>query len=111
MSDSGLQPERTSLAWFRTLLSYGALMALAVKHQWHRVGALFCLSLVILAVVAFILWGYSRHRHQMDVAGSDFSQRRTVLDKLFISLGVFSFALLFAATHIQKILLLFKEIA
>ena len=29
-SDPGLQPERTSLAWFRTLLGYGALMALAI---------------------------------------------------------------------------------
>jgi uncharacterized membrane protein YidH (DUF202 family) len=35
---SGLQPERTSLAWFRTLLGYGALMALAIKHNWHRAG-------------------------------------------------------------------------
>jgi len=37
-SDPGLQPERTSLAWFRTLLGYGALMALAIKHSWHRAG-------------------------------------------------------------------------
>ncbi|MCX3405833.1 DUF202 domain-containing protein, partial [Klebsiella pneumoniae] len=34
-SDPGLQPERTSLAWFRTLLGYGALMALAIKHSWR----------------------------------------------------------------------------
>ncbi|WP_251268231.1 DUF202 domain-containing protein, partial [Enterobacter hormaechei] len=33
-SDPGLQPERTSLAWFRTLLGYGALLALAIKHHW-----------------------------------------------------------------------------
>ncbi len=33
---SGLQPERTSLAWLRTLLGYGALIAPAIKHNWHR---------------------------------------------------------------------------
>ncbi|MDU1458838.1 MAG: DUF202 domain-containing protein, partial [Klebsiella sp.] len=34
-NDPGLQPERTSLAWFRTLLGYGTLLALAIKHHWH----------------------------------------------------------------------------
>lgn len=35
IADPWLQPERTSLAWFRTMLGYGALMALAIKHNWH----------------------------------------------------------------------------
>ncbi|EIW0944083.1 DUF202 domain-containing protein, partial [Klebsiella pneumoniae] len=47
-SDPGLQPERTSLAWFRTLLGYGALMALAIKHSWHRAGLPFWLSIGVL---------------------------------------------------------------
>ncbi len=59
-SDPGLQPERTSLAWFRTLLGYGALMALAIKHSWHRAGLPFWLSIGVLAIVAVILWGYTR---------------------------------------------------
>ncbi|MBU5648654.1 DUF202 domain-containing protein, partial [Pluralibacter sp. S54_ASV_43] len=46
ITDPGLQPERTSLAWFRTLLGYGALMALAVKHHWHQAGFLFWVSIV-----------------------------------------------------------------
>ena len=40
IADPGLQPERTSLAWFRTMLGYGALMALAIKHNWHQAGML-----------------------------------------------------------------------
>lgn len=43
-ADPGLQPERTSLAWLRTLLGYGALIALAIKHNWHRTGAVLDLA-------------------------------------------------------------------
>lgn len=82
-SDPGLQPERTSLAWFRTLLGYGALMALAIKHSWHRAGLPFWLSIGVLAIVAVILWGYPRRRHLMDVDDSDFLQPRAVRDKFF----------------------------
>ena len=50
----GLQPERTSLAWFRrTMLGYVALMALAVKHNWHQGGHIL-VRIGILAIVALI---------------------------------------------------------
>ncbi len=58
-SDPGLQPERTSLAWFRTLLGYGALMALAIKHSWHRAGLPFWLSIGVLAIVGIPVCCYS----------------------------------------------------
>ena len=66
IADPGLQPERTSLAWFRTMLGYGALMALAIKHNWHQAGMLFWISIGILAIVALILWHYTRNRNLMD---------------------------------------------
>ena len=59
IADPGLQPERTSLAWFRTMLGYGALMALAIKHNWHQAGMLFWISIGILAIVALILAKYT----------------------------------------------------
>lgn len=102
-SDPGLQPERTSLAWFRTLLGYGALMALALKHNWHRAGIPFWLSLAVLMVVGFILWTYTRNRNLMDTAIPDFSQSRAVRDKFMIALAVLSLALLFAITHLQQL--------
>ncbi|HAI2044960.1 TPA: DUF202 domain-containing protein, partial [Escherichia coli] len=90
IADPGLQPERTSLAWFRTMLGYGALMALAIKHNWHQAGMLFWISIGILTIVALILWHYTRNRNLMDVTNSDFSQFHVVRDKFLISLAVLS---------------------
>ncbi|WP_042287195.1 DUF202 domain-containing protein [Citrobacter sedlakii] len=104
IADPGLQPERTSLAWFRTLLGYGALMALAVKHNWHQAGFLFWVSISVLAVVAIILWRYTLNRNLMDVTHPDFSQSRAVRDKFMISLAVLSLAILFAVTHIRQLI-------
>ena len=108
-SDPGLQPERTSLAWFRTLLGYGALMALAIKHNWHQAGALFWVSIAVLAIVAIILWRYTRSRNLMDVNHNDFVQPKAVRDKFLISLAVLSLALLFAVTHLQQILIFLRS--
>lgn len=80
-SDPGLQPERTSLAWFRTLLGYGALLALAIKHHWHQAGIAFWISLCILPFAALILWRYTRSRNLMNVEQSDFAQPQAVRDK------------------------------
>lgn len=103
-ADPGLQPERTSLAWLRTLLGYGALIALAIKHNWHRTGAPFWISIVVLALVAIILWRYTRSRNLMDVTHSDFSESRAVRDKFMISLAVLSLAILFAVTHVRQLI-------
>ena len=108
-SDPGLQPERTSLAWFRTLLGYGALMALAIKHNWHHAGTLFWLSIGVLLIVAFILWRYTRHRNLMDVDDNDFVQPRAVYDKFFIAVAVLSLSLMFAATHLRQIVLFIQH--
>lgn len=104
--DPGLQPERTSLAWLRTLFGYGALMALAVKHNWQQSGTPFWISLALLALVAGILWRYTHLRQRMDVNAGDFALPGSVRDKLLIALGVFSLALLFAVTHIRQLWLL-----
>jgi len=104
-ADPGLQPERTSLAWLRTLLGYGALIALAIRHNWHRTGLPFWVSIVVLALVAALLWRYTRNRNLMDVNHNDFAQPKAVRDKFLISLAVLSLALLFAVTHLQQILI------
>ncbi|CAL6695375.1 TPA: DUF202 domain-containing protein [Escherichia coli] len=111
IADPGLQPERTSLAWFRTMLGYGALMALAIKHNWHQAGMLFWISIGILAIVALILWHYTRNRNLMDVTNSGFSQFHVVRDKFLISLAVLSLAILFAVTHIHQLIVFIERVA
>lgn len=101
IADPGLQPERTSLAWFRTLLGYGALMALALKHNWHQAGFLFWVSIGVLAMVAIVLWRYTRSRNLMDVTHSDFSE----------SLAVLSLAILFAVTHVRQLIAFIGNLA
>ena len=109
-NDPGLQPERTSLAWFRTLLGYGTLLALAIKHHWHQAGLPFWISLCILPFVAVILWRYTRSRNVMDVEHSDFVQRQAVRDKFLIAFAVLSLSLLFAVTHIRQVILSIKDL-
>lgn len=109
-ADPGLQPERTSLAWLRTLLGYGALIALAIKHNWHRSGLPFWISLGVLALVAVILWRYTRNRNLMDVERGDFAQPKAVRDKFLIALAVLSLSLLFAVTHLSQIVLFLEGV-
>ncbi|MCP2002313.1 uncharacterized protein DUF202 [Buttiauxella sp. JUb87] len=104
--DPGLQPERTSLAWFRTLLGYGALLALALRHSWHYAGIFFLLVLIILATVAMVIYRYAQWRNLMDIAISDFADRRTMRAKLLIALAVCSLALLFSAAHVRQLVML-----
>ncbi|EPH0090873.1 DUF202 domain-containing protein [Pluralibacter gergoviae] len=110
VSDPGLQPERTSLAWFRTLLGYGALLALALRHSWHRAGIPFWISLAVLMVVAFILWRYTLNRNVMDVTRCDFDEPKAVRDKFLIALAVLSLALLFAINHLRQLILFFQGV-
>lgn len=105
-TDPGLQPERTSLAWFRTLLGYGALLALALRHSWHHAGAFFWLAFIILTTVAIVIYRYAQQRNLMDIAISDFADRRTMRAKLLIALAVCSLALLFASAHVRQLVVL-----
>ncbi|HBX11764.1 DUF202 domain-containing protein [Leclercia adecarboxylata] len=111
VSDPGLQPERTSLAWLRTLFGYGALMVLAVRHNWQQAGPLFWVALGVLALVALILWHYTRNRARMDVSLYDFSASRPVRIKFLISLAVLSLALLFAASHVHHLIIFIRDFA
>ena len=105
-ADPGLQPERTSLAWLRTMLGYGALIALAIKHNWQQSGTPFWISLTVLALAALILWRYTRSRTTMDVTDSDFLLPSAVRDKFLIALAVLLLALLFAVNHLRALMLL-----
>ncbi|TWS16984.1 hypothetical protein FRA29_03230, partial [Escherichia coli] len=55
-ADPGLQTERTSPAWFRTMLGDGALMGWLSNTNGTTRAMLFWISIGILAIVALILW-------------------------------------------------------
>ena len=76
-----------------------------------KAGLPFWLSIGVLAIVAVILWGYTRRRHLMDVDDSDFLQPRAVRDKFLIALAVLSLAFLFAVTHLQPIVLFIRDMS
>ncbi|MDF3008119.1 MAG: hypothetical protein K0R86_1986 [Enterobacter kobei] len=67
----------------------------------------FWISLAVLALTGLILWRYTRGRNLMDVSHSDFVQPAAVRDKLLISLAVLALSLLFAATHIRQLMVMF----
>jgi len=104
LADPSLQPERTSLAWLRTLLGYGALLALALRQKGPEAGIWLWGVLVALALVIGLLWHYARQRNLMDVAVSDFTSARSMRARLIVALAVVALSLLFVATHLRAIL-------
>ncbi len=105
-ADPGLQPERTSLAWYRTFLGYGALLMLALRHSWQHAGPFFWMVFVALTAVAVVIYRYARQRNLMDIAINDFADGRTMRAKLLIALAVCCLALLFVAVHVRQIVAL-----
>ena len=95
-----LANERTFLAWIRTALGF-----LAAGVGLDQLAPDFATPLIreVLALVAIVLWRYTRSRNLMDVAQDDFVQPKAVRDKFLIALAVLSLSLLFAVTHIQQI--------
>lgn len=106
--DPGLQPERTSLAWFRTLLGYSALLAQALRHSLPFAGWIFCLVFMGCSAAAMVIYYYARQRNLMDTAAGDITAACAVRAKWLIALAVGGLALLFAASHLRQLVLLWR---
>ncbi|MGO3211304.1 DUF202 domain-containing protein [Brachybacterium sp. AOP42-C2-15] len=73
--DSGLQPERTLLAWRRTCLSFGVTSLVAMRFMVEALGVLAVFGGLLaagLAVLAYSLtaWGYRRAHASLHADGA-----------------------------------------
>lgn len=60
--DSGLQPERTSLAWFRTALAFCALSAVSVRSRHGSFNVIFYSLLFLSCFVTAAVYLAARQR-------------------------------------------------
>lgn len=63
--DAGLQPERTTLAWRRTLFSTGMLLAVALRH--HDVRGIFMLATLVPLI---LLCAHGLHQRTAEKPGA-----------------------------------------
>ncbi|KGT94372.1 hypothetical protein NG99_09475 [Erwinia typographi] len=103
LANPGLQPERTSLAWFRTLLGCGVLMALALRHQRQLSSVPFGCVMILLFSLWLLLCGYARQRGKIDEGRSDFAGGAAQAAKLGITCAVMVLALLFSSHHLAAL--------
>ena len=61
--DSGLQPERTSLAWLRLSLALVGLALASLRFTWPMLGAWSLVPTALVAAAAVVLTGRSRRRY------------------------------------------------
>lgn len=104
IADPAVQPERTSLAWFRTLLSCGVLTLLIVRHPWLPLNIIAWLTPGIVTIVCLVIYLYARKRNLMDVALTDFEHSRSIKAKLLIAMALFVLSVMLAATHVFRLL-------
>lgn len=67
-TDPGLQPERTSLAWGRTLLTMLSVSALFLRWAPYH-GVFVAVPVALSLITALGIWGTQRHRYRRSASG------------------------------------------
>ena len=101
--DPGLQPQRTSLAWHRTLLGQGELLALTLRHHYLLLGWAFAIFTVITLILC--LAGYIRMQkiNLMVPEQEVIINQHVVIHHFFITLGALALSILAIWIQITKI--------
>lgn len=105
-SDPGAQPERTSLAWFRTLLSCCVFMLVIFRDNLKKPDPGIWLIPGVMCIIATLVYLYAKKRNLMDITVTDFDHSRSVTAKLIITLALFGLAASLVIRHIHHLVLL-----
>ena len=100
--DPGLQPQRTSLAWHRTLLGQGALLALTLRHHYLLLGWAFAVFITITLILCLAGYIRVRKRNVMVPEQEAIVNQQAVIHHFFITLGVLTLTLLALWIQIEK---------
>ncbi|MGK9174421.1 DUF202 domain-containing protein [Yokenella regensburgei] len=87
--DAGLQPERTSLAWQRTVFSALVFTLAMVRVALWRDDRMFILLSGIAAALAIVLTILSLRRQRGLLVGGNLTTASSLMDKRLISLVLF----------------------
>ncbi|RIW06388.1 DUF202 domain-containing protein [Escherichia coli] len=98
--DNGLQPERTSLSWYRTLAGMGTLLLLTIRHRYFFHEVFFLIMLIIALTFFSLFFVKCAWLRNFNIAYVSYS--KTVICNALVVMSVLLLSLISLLTHVIK---------